>query len=148
MSVVLPVFIAFFAGFLVVLNRVGNVRINQKHSLLTTVTINHVVGFLALLLVVSTTRDKEFFETALAAPLWHQSSGILGVIFLCCAVASIREMGVLRSTLLIIAGQMVGTYVIDLSRNRFDSPGIATVGIGLVILGIIVNQFRRRGKPV
>lgn len=147
MSVVVPVFVAFFAGFLVILNRVGNVRVYQKHSLLTTVTINHIVGLISLLGIVSLTSDKDFFSQVLVAPWWHQISGILGVIFLACAVTSIREMGVLRSSLLIIAGQMVGTYVIDMSRGHFDSPGVATLGLILVILGVLVNQFRRQGKP-
>ena len=145
MSVILAVFVAFFGGFLVIFNRSGNVRLHKSHSLLTTVTLNHVVGFLSLLLIVSIGPDQVYLSRAFEGPLWHQVAGPLGVVFLCTAIASIKHLGVLRSTLLIIAGQMVGMFAIDIGRNRFESPGLAAVGVGLIVLGVLANQFRRRG---
>ena len=76
-----------------------------------------------------------------SGPLWLYLGGVVGVIFIATASWVVGKIGVLRLSLLAIAGQLVGSLLLDLAVNGYlDAPLI--VGVLLAFAAVSVNAIR------
>ena len=109
--------------------------------------VNFVVGASILILVfgfmvtVGTVEPKALPS----GPLWLYFGGVVGVIFITTTSWVVGKVGVLRLSLLAIAGQLVGSLALDLVVNGYlDAPLI--LGVIVAFMAVIVNTIQPK-KP-
>ncbi len=76
--------------------------------------INFLGGFVVMLVVVSLTRSELPNQAKLAqAPWWAWTGGVLGAFFVTMALVLVPKIGAANLAAGIIAGQLVGSIIID-----------------------------------
>lgn len=137
---------AFVAGILVGVSRQLNGRLSLSTSAMEASFWNHIVGcvFLSLIaLAFGGLFDGNIAET----PKWAYLGGTIGVLFIAASSWLVAEIGAVKTTLLIIAGQMIFGLVIDLLR---DVPGDTALRIGgtvLILSGMWLLHGRQKRTP-
>ena len=101
--------------------------------------VNFCVGTAVLGLLLAVTRPA---GTTLAAPPLYYFGGLLGAGFVLTAAATVRVLGVLRLSLVAIAGQSAGALLLDAVD---PAPGrhltwATVVGVALTILAVAVSR--------
>ncbi len=80
-----------------------------------------------------------------SGPAWLYIGGFAGVIFIATTAWVVGKIGVLRLSLLTIAGQLVGSLLLDLVVNGYlEAPLI--LGVILAFAAVSVNAIRRPGE--
>ncbi len=108
--------------------------------------VNFATGFLAMLAIVSVLRPPiaEASKFA-AAPWWVWTGGMLGAFFVTTAVFLIRPMGAANYVAAMIAGQFIGSMIIDhfgllgLAQHAF-TPG-RFVGLLFIAVGMVFLRY-------
>lgn len=136
------VILAFVAGGLVGVSRQLNGRLAVSTSALFASFCNHVVGF-GLLTVLGLVIGGLLRDGAFSGP-WHiYFGGPVGVVFVALSSWIIGQIGATRSTMLIIAGQVLGGVALDwVLTGKAVSPA-ALGGIFLIACGVLVAQQQR-----
>jgi transporter family-2 protein len=131
------------AGIGVAVQQATNGRLQQASGdAVFAAVVNFTVGALALVVVLVVTFPNRF---TLAAPPLLYAGGLLGAAFVLVAAATVGVLGVLRLSLVTIAGQSVGALLLDAVD---PAPGrsltVATViGVLLTILAVGVSRLPR-----
>lgn len=135
---------ACLAGILVGLSRQLNGRLSLSTSPLLASMWNHLIGFVALTalgLVIG-----GLLPAGAANAPWHAYlGGPIGVVFVAAGSWVIARIGAMNTALLIIGGQMVSGVVLDLFRSAAPTLWASTLGVGLIIGGVMIAQRRRNG---
>jgi transporter family-2 protein len=136
------VVLAFVAGGLVGVSRQLNGRLAVSTSALFASFCNHLVGFLLLtaigLVIGGLLRDGAF-----AGPWYIYFGGPVGVVFVALSSWIIGQIGATRSTMLIIAGQVLGGVALDWVLTGKPISPAAVCGIFLIVCGVLVAQRQR-----
>ena len=101
--------------------------------------MNFLIGTVVLALLLVITRPD---GTDLGAPPLLYLGGLLGAAFVLTAAATVRVLGVLRLSLVAIAGQSAGALVLDALD---PAPGreltwATFVGVALTVLAVGVSR--------
>lgn len=103
--------------------------------------VNFLGGFLVMLIVVASTRSELPSSTKLAqAPWWAWTGGLLGAFFVTMALFLVPKIGAANLAAGIIAGQLVGSLIIDhfghmgLPQQPISAGRI--VGVFLIVGGV------------
>lgn len=139
---IFAVALALTSGLLVGLNRQVNATLALYTSPLRASFINHLVGFV-LLTALGLAFGQFVRLGALDAPLHAYFGGPLGVLFVAGSSWLILRIGAVRTTLLLISGQMVSGVVFDIARNVPGSPWARLFGVGLILIGVFMTHRRR-----
>lgn len=133
------VVLAFVAGGLVGVSRQLNGRLAVSTSALFASFCNHLVGFL-LLTAIGLAIGGLLNDGAFSGP-WHiYFGGPVGVVFVALSSWIVGQIGATRSTMLIIAGQVLGGVALDwVLTGKAVSPA-ALCGIVLIVAGVLVAQ--------
>lgn len=136
------VLLALMAGLLSSVQQAANGHI-RRHSdeILVAVLVNFAVGGGALLLVC-------WFQYAQGTlgpiswsgePLWLFLGGPLGVAFVALTASTVRLLGVLRLTLAVVAGQLIGAVLLDLFWSTTSRPSAQLyAGVALVLVAVAI----------
>ena len=129
----------------------GRVRATAE-SVTTATLINFIVGTTALALGVAIDLAIRGLPSGSLPPSpWLYTGGALGVIFIAIAAAVVHHTGVLLLSLSTIAGQLIGSIVIDIvAPGGAGRPPINTlIGVALTLLavGIAADRARQLGTP-
>ena len=136
------VILAFVAGGLVGVSRQLNGRLAVSTSALFASFCNHLVGF-GLLSVLGLAIGGLLRDGAFSGP-WHiYFGGPVGVVFVALSSWIIGQIGATRSTMLIIAGQVLGGVALDWVLTGKPVSLAALCGIFLIVAGVIVAQRQR-----
>jgi transporter family-2 protein len=141
MDMALYVVIALFNGMLIGLSRILNARLASRAGTIGGSAINHMVGFLFLIIAVSATVGFNSFQTMKMIPPQAFLGGILGAAFVSINSLIIPRLGAMKTILLVIAGQMIWGSFIDFQNGNIKSYGAQILGIGLILLGITINRI-------
>lgn len=136
------VILAFGAGTLVGVSRLLNGRLATSTSALFASFCNHIVGFV-LLTALGLAIGGLIGEGAFSGPWYLYFGGPVGVVFVALSAWVIGHIGATRSTMLIIAGQVVGGVVLDWAVNGTAVSPVALGGIVLIVAGVAVAQRQR-----
>lgn len=140
------VVLAFVAGGLVGVSRQLNGRLAVSTSALFASFCNHLVGFV-LLTAIGLAIGGLLNDGAFAGPWYIYLGGPVGVVFVALSSWIIGQIGATRSTMLIIAGQVLGGVALDwVLTGKAVSPA-AFGGIVLIVAGVLVAQRQRTGAP-
>lgn len=136
------VILAFTAGGLVGTSRLLNGRLAVSTSALFASFANHLVGF-GFLTIVGLAIGGLIRDGAFSGPWYIYFGGPVGVIFVALSSWIISRIGATRSTMLIIAGQVLGGVVLDWAVNARAVSPAALGGILLIVAGVVVAQRQR-----
>ncbi|WP_314091363.1 DMT family transporter [Shinella sp. M31] len=135
--------IAGAAGLLVGLSRQLNGRLSLSTSPLTASFWNHFVGFIALTLL-GLALGGLWPAGATEAPWYAYLGGPIGVVFVALSSWLVARIGAVNTALLIIGGQMVCGLAIDLLQSGRLSLWLSSLGVVLIMAGMVVAQRRPR----
>ena len=112
--------------------------------------VNFAVGLVALLLIVGCqavlTPDRVGSLAPVADEPWLLVGGAMGVLFVAGSAWSVRALGVLLLSLVVLAGTLVGAVVVDLvvPTGGVTVNGYLLAGIGLTFASVGLAVVRRR----
>lgn len=105
--------------------------------------INHVGGalfvFFLLLLTGGRLDQGLFYE----APAYAYIGGIIGALFVMITSWLIPRAGVMKTTVLLISGQMLFGTILDFLIGRLSSLPVSFGGLGLILVGVLVGEYRK-----
>ena len=149
-----PVLLALVvaAGFLISLQQAFNGRVRRHTGDAGVATlVNFLIGTAALVaayLIVGAVAGWQVDRWPDAAHWWLYTGGPMGATFVAVAAVVVRILGVLRLGLAVIAGQLVGAILLDLTVPAADH-GVATatlVGAGLTFVAVAVSGLPARTR--
>jgi len=142
----LAVTLALTSGLLVGINRQVNGTLALYTSPLRASFVNHLVGFALLTLVVLVLGEYRLLG-AFKAP-WHvYLGGSLGVLFVAGSSWLILRIGAVRTTLLLISGQMLSGVALDVLQSVPGSPWARLLGVVLILAGMFLTRRRLQTQP-
>jgi transporter family-2 protein len=103
---------------------------------------NHAVGFV-FLTVIGIFTGGIIPPDILDMPWWLVTGGALGVVFVASGSWLITRIGAVRTTLLVIAGQMVFGVIFDLLRGAPVTLWASALGVLLILAGTALTQRQR-----
>jgi transporter family-2 protein len=127
----------------------GRVAAASGQPLVATL-VNFVVGLAALLVVISVQALVTDDGIGTLAPLWERPwllvAGAMGVVFVAGSAWSVRALGVLLLSLVVLAGTLVGAVVVDLAvpTDGATVNGWLLMGIALTFASVGLAVMRRR----
>ncbi len=136
----LYIFMAFIAGWLIVLSMIFNSNLAKKIGIFQSTLINYTVGLFVsglLALVMNRQIDISLLEFN-AIPWWAYLGGLVGVAIVSASNYIIPKIPVIYTTLLVYVGQLTFGLTLDylsgfpISRNRL-------IGGTLIIIGLLYN---------
>ena len=139
------------AGFAIAVQQAlnGRVRYTTGDAGVATL-VNFVVGLTALaagLLAYALTAGLEIGTWPGTDRWWLYTGGPMGAAFVAVAALVVRRLGVLRLGLAVIAGQLVGALLLDLTLpvhgQAVDALTVVGVALTLVAVGVSGRAVRR-----
>lgn len=146
----LPVVAAVVIGAVVAFHRALNAHINDyAQESLATSLLNFATGFAMLLVIDLVGVLMGVTELQVPqGPWWMYTGGVIGFAYIAMAAVGVQRIGVLMFTALSVAGQLLGSLLLDLlvpSSGITIGPNIFA-GAALSMLGILVGVARRRTR--
>ncbi|MFI5757042.1 DMT family transporter [Streptomyces sp. NPDC051569] len=147
LDILLPALAPLAAGFLLGFQQAMNGATGAKvGSPLAATWANFFVGALFLALVWGV---KTLFTSApesLPTDWWVYLGGICGVVFIGASVILVRKIGVLLLGMGSIAGQLVGSILLDLALPSAGSSigALTIVGAGLTLIAVVIASREKR----
>lgn len=136
--------LAFFNGMLLSLNRVFIARVVEGKGALPGSFWNHLGGLLILVIFVLATAGPSAITGSFVSevPVYLYLGGAVGALFVALNSWIIPGLGMTKSVILTISGQMVFGALIDSMSGKFESAFLPVLGVGLILLGVLVS-FRK-----
>lgn len=106
--------------------------------------VNHIGGAFFIFLALIMTGGRMDVGLLSEAPLHAYLGGIIGAMFVTITSWVIPRAGVMKTTVLLISGQMLLSTLLDFILGRLRSPVAALAGLSLVLIGVMVGEYRKR----
>ena len=147
---VAPALVAFVvgAGGGSALQAACNARITAAlGDAMAATAVNVVVGASCLLALVGVGALSGVIDApAWPSELWLYAGGLLGITIVLALAAATAAIGVLRTTLAMLAAQLVGAFVVDWVA-RDDAPTLGVlVGAALTVVAVLLVDRERAGS--
>ncbi|QEL56205.1 DMT family transporter [Chromobacterium paludis] len=133
--------LALTNGFCIAASRAINGKLAQSRGAMSASFWNHLGGFLflSLLLIVGSAP----YRLPLQAPGLAWLGGAMGAWFVAINSMALPRLGVMKTTLLVITGQMISGVLIDhVSGASAKSAPLQLVGIALILAGLYLSKRR------
>lgn len=128
--------LALLNGVLIAIARALNGRLAAQKDALYASWINHLVGFAALsLLLILSGRPEGLTDV----PPWLLLGGVIGALYVSLNSYIVPKLGVTVATLLVIAGQMVMSVILDIWLGKL--PWVMNGPMLMLILGSALLVF-------
>lgn len=144
---VAPALVAFVvvAGGASALQSAANGRISSAiGDPLAATAVNVVVGTVGLaVLTAGAAFAGELSSPTLPSAPWLYAGGLLGVTIVLALAAATSAIGVLRTTIAMLAAQLVGAFVVDwVARGAAPTLGSLAAAVVIVVAVAVVNRTR------
>lgn len=133
--------LACLAGVLIGVSRQINGRLSLSAGALTASFWNHVVGLVALT-IAGLAVGGLIPPGAADAPWYAYLGGPVGVLFVAAGSWIVARIGAVRTSALLIAGQMIAGVAADLVRGTSGPLWANLAGVALILGGIAVAHRR------
>lgn len=147
MDILLAILGAGSGGSFIAIGAAANARLRHTlHSPLAAATINFMVGFttLTLLLAFGIFKTQNLDRLA-SVPGWAFGGGLLGAIFVTLSTLTVSQLGLTTSTLAVVCSQMMMSLVVDrlgwFGITPHPISPLRILGIGLLLLAIALTQL-------
>ncbi|MCD9032167.1 DMT family transporter [Luteimonas sp. Y-2-2-4F] len=141
--------VAMACGACFGINRALLGRVGRRLGAPGASVVNHIGGALFLLPLVALlpAGAPQLFAAALRAPWYAFLGGAIGALFVMITSWVIPRIGVMKTTVLFVSGQMVTSTLIDLVQDRLQSPPRAAAGVALIVAGVVLGEvFKQRAR--
>jgi transporter family-2 protein len=128
------------AGIAVAWQQAMNGRVQARAGALTAALLNFGVGTATLLACYAVVAAVRGVPGRWPSGWWLYSGGVLGIVFVLAAVVVVRVIGVLMLGLGLIAGQVLGSLLLDAVAPARDAApsGNEIVGALLTLVAVAV----------
>ncbi|KAA3644770.1 MAG: DMT family transporter [Chloroflexi bacterium] len=140
----LMILLAFLNGFLIVTTRVVNAKLGLHLSGTGASFWNHFIGFLFLALMMPLFSGGATIDIV-EIPFYLFLGGIIGAGYVAINNLVIPKVGATKTTVLVIAGQIVLGTIIDIANERISNISMTILGMSLVVLGMWVGINKKEG---
>jgi transporter family-2 protein len=129
-----------FAGGLIALQAPINARLGREVGSLPAAFVSFAVGLVALFALIVVVGEVDNVARVRHAPWWALIGGILGAVYVTCALIAVRSLGAGGVTAATIAGQLALSVVVDqlgwlgVAQRSITAPRI--VGVMLLVAGV------------
>lgn len=140
--------LAVGAGVAVAVQSAINARISAVGGTAAGTTVNFVVGTSAMLVAAALLGAF----TRLGSMAWPREwylyvGGALGVSIVVVTLVSVQAVGVLRTGLAVIAGQLGGAILLDTAVGGHPPSPAVVAGMVLTLAAVLVTGWRRGRRP-
>jgi transporter family-2 protein len=110
--------------------------------------MNFIVGTSALMVAVLIATSTGLTDLSIPADsqAWLYTGGLIGVVFVATTAWVVGRVGVLRQALLAIAGQLLGSIILDLLFTDYVDVGLV-LGTVLAFVAVVISTAGRRPVP-
>jgi transporter family-2 protein len=110
--------------------------------------MNFIVGTSALMIAVLIATSTGLTDLSIPADsqAWLYTGGLIGVVFVATTAWVVGRVGVLRQALLAIAGQLLGSIILDLLFTDYVDVGLV-LGTVLAFVAVVISTAGRRPLP-
>lgn len=145
--------LSFLVGALVSLQHALNGHVGKvSENLLAATFINFFFGtlFLLILLSIQTLGGSKGFDFPTGNPWWSFTGGLIGVTFIISAVYIINILGSVRFIMGNVAGQILGSLVLDITMPTTGTSITITLVIGMFITlaAVVLANLKRETSAV
>lgn len=131
--------LAVGAGLLVGLSRQLNGRLAMSTNAMESSFWNHIVG-LAFVSLAALLIGGLFEGAPMEAPWWAYLGGPIGFLFIAAGSWAINRIGAAQTAMLIIAGQMISSVLLDAAMGVAGNPIARLIGVALILGGMWVTR--------
>lgn len=136
---VLYIFLAFFEGGIGVYSRAVNFQATQRLGTANGTLVNYVTASALSLVLLLLTGPAESWTGFSAAPAWVYLGGVCGVAALVINVTSLKKLTMFQSGVLMLAGQLSCSALLDGVLFHSMSPG-KLLGVFAVAIGVVWDK--------
>lgn len=136
----LYILIALGLGCVNVINRALSFQATKHLGTNSGCLMNYLVGTLASLAVlIIYPQSRETMVHLNQAPLWLYLGGVFGVIAFFLNITSLHKMNLFQSAIIILIGQLIASFVLDLIFG-YPLSFIKIIGIIIMTIGVIWDR--------
>ncbi|WPU64560.1 DMT family transporter [Peredibacter starrii] len=143
MDNLLPIIIALLGGAALGMNRAFLGKLGATLGAPAASVINHIGGAIFIFIVLVATGSAFDFNQLISAPSYAYIGGLVGALFVALVSWLIPKAGVMRTTILIISGQILLSTIIDFFNDKVRSIVMAGIGLTLILCGVIIGEYRK-----
>lgn len=136
---IMVISLAVGAGVLVGLSRQLNGRLALSTNAMESSFWNHIVG-LVFVSFIALFIGGLFEGSPLAAPWWAYLGGPIGFLFIAAGSWAINRIGAAQTAMLIIAGQMISSVLLDAALGVDGNLWARVIGVALILGGMWVTR--------
>lgn len=133
------IFIAILGGVSLGINRSLMGIVGKRQGPIEASVINHLSGaiFLVFLVMLAPfSLDTAVFNTI---PAFAYAGGVVGAFFVIIISFVLPKIGVLKTSILLISGQILCSTIIDLVSGNLSSITNAFIGVMLILAGVFLG---------
>lgn len=140
--------------FLILIAVLGGVSLGINRSLMGIVgkrlgsiessVINHLSGAIFLILLVLAAPFAFDISILKSVPSFAYLGGIVGAFFVIIISFVIPRIGVLKTSILLISGQVLFSTIIDLVNGNLRSIPNAAIGVVLILSGVLIGFYNKK----
>ena len=131
--------LAVGAGVLVGLSRQLNGRLALSTNAMESSFWNHIVG-LVFVSIAALAIGGLFEGAPMQAPWWAYLGGPIGFLFIAAGSWAINRIGAAQTAMLIIAGQMISSVLLDAAMGVDGNLWARGLGVTLILGGMWVTR--------
>ena len=144
LSTILLLIFACFAGMLLGVNRSLLGIIGHSFGAKRASVINHASGFIFILILMLLMGENLNFSTLSNPPIKAYLGGIIGAGFVIITSFVIPKIGVLKTSIIFISGQMTCGVLIDFLIGNLKDLTSTLLGLFLILLGVSFNFYKTK----
>ncbi len=142
--------------FLIIIAVLGGVSLGINRALLGRLgaslgpayasVINHIGGaiFIFIILLISSNNFNTEFYTS--APTYAYIGGIIGALFVALTSWLIPKAGVVKTSILLISGQMLCSGGLDYFLGKIKNPTSVIIGLLLILGGVVIGELSKNKR--
>lgn len=133
--------LALINGICIGLSRVWNARLGMQTGALWASLINHLVGFALLCCLLIGLDDIPWPEMGAVQP-YLLLGGVFGALYVLLNTWVIGQIGLSRSLLLVLVGQMFTAILLDSYSRNINLTVPEYAAMALIVAGTITSFFK------
>lgn len=140
------IFVAILGGISLGVNRSLMGIVGKNQGSIESSVINHLSGALFLVFLVLGMTDPFEVADLKTVPLFAFVGGIIGAFFVIIISFVLPKIGVLKTSVLLISGQVLFSTIIDLLSGSLKSVSSAVIGVILILSGVALGFYSKKIK--
>ena len=136
LSLIFVLFLAFVAGLSLGINRSILGKLGSESNPIQASVLNHLSGTIFLAVFLGLFFDFHFIHEFDKVPFHSYWGGAIGAVFIIITSFVIPRIGVLKTSIFFIGGQIVCGSFIDILMEKISNIPQAVLGIVFIVLGL------------